>query len=130
MIIASFCASLQSAASKKLCVVKVQKNKKVLQICNLLLDLGYITGYSHLNKQKLLVTLKYTANRGPLRSLILFSRPSSRVYFSRKNLFGKYVNNYYKTNSFTIFFTNSGFVMTDIECFMHGIGGEPICVIS
>lgn len=130
MIVAGFCANLQSAAAKKLQSITVKKNKKVVQICDILFDLGYIAGYSVLTPQRLIIRLKYTAGRGPLRSLVLFSRPSSRVYYSYKNLLGKGVNNYYRTNSFTIFYTATGKLMTDIECFMYRIGGEPLCVIS
>jgi len=130
MVVSRFCASLQSGVLHKLKSVRVQKNKKVLQLCGLLFDLGYIGGYSVLNDQTLLVTFKYTANRSPLRSLVISSRPSSRFYYSRRNLLGRCVNNYFKTNSFTIFFTSKGYMMTDIECFMVGVGGEPLCVVS
>jgi ribosomal protein S8 len=130
MIVASFCASLQLGAVQKLQAVKVQKNKKVLQLCNLLLDLGYIAGYRILNDYRILVSLKYRNNRSTLRSFTIFSRPSSRVYYSRKNLLGRRVNNYFRSNSFTFFFTTRGILLTDIECFMLGIGGEPVCVVS
>lgn len=129
MIISSFCANLQTAALQKLQSIKVRKNRKVLQICDLLVDLGYIAGYTKLGEQKLLVFLKYGNRRSPLRSMKTFSRPSSRVYYTKKNFFERRVNNYFKTNSFIILSTSRG-LMTDIECYMSRLGGEPLCVIS
>lgn len=129
MVISSFCATLQSAATQKLKSIKVTKNKKVLQLCTLLFDLGYISGYTTLDKQKLLVFLKYSNGRGPLRGLKVFSRPSSKVTYLRKNVFGRRVNNHYNTNSFVILSTGLG-LKTDIECFMFRLGGEPLCVVS
>lgn len=129
MIVSSFCANLQTAALQKLHSIKVKKNKQVLQLCDLLTDLGYIAGYTGLTSGKLLIFLKYDNRRGPLRSLKISSRPSSRIYYGHSNLFGKRVNNYFRTNSFTIFSTPRG-LLTDIECFMFRLGGEPVCVIS
>lgn len=130
MIVSSFCANLQTAAAKKLQFITVKKNKKVLQICDILFDLGYLSGYTVLSPHKLIVRLKYTWGRGPIRSLVLFSRSSSRVYYSYKNVSGRAVNNYYRTNSFIIFSTSTGKLMTDIECRMYRVGGEPFCVVS
>lgn len=124
-------ALIKMASLLKLTNIQIPRTNKVLQACNILLELGYISGFTSLNQKTLSVQLKFFKNKPVLRGLRLMSRSSSRIYFKFRHLTGKRVSGYIRLNSFIIFTTCISRVLyTDIECYMFGIGGEPLFVIS
>lgn len=129
--LSSFLGTLQSASLQKVTSLISPYNKKVIMLCKTLEDLGYIYGFTILKKKKVKVFLKYYSNKPVLRAARMVSRGSSRIYYRKKNLKGLNVNSYIKKNAFVILTTsNSKFYLTDIECQLHSVGGEPICVVS
>ena len=106
-------------------------NKEVLDLCSKLEDLGYISGFCIINTKYLKVFLKYYRNKPVLRNLSFVSRPSSRVYFKKRQLKGWGISNHFKSNNFMLLRTNkSSKLLTDIECMMLGTGGEPYLVVA
>jgi len=131
-ILSSFVGTLKSAAQNKTNTIEVKYNKRVIKLCKILEELGYIYGFTVLDKHYLKVHLKFYENKSVLRNLKFVSKPSMRVYFRKKHLKGYNVLSFIKTNSFLILHTskNRGEFLTDVECFMLGIGGEPAFVVS
>lgn len=130
-IFANFVCSLKNACLKKILFFIAKKNKKVVYLCLILEELGYIAGFTILNDFYIKVNLKYYRNKSVIRTLNLFSKPSSKIFLKKKNIFGYKINSFIKNNNFTLFSTNSSkFLLTDIELIMRGIGGEPIVTVG
>lgn len=130
-IFANFVCSLKNACLKKILFFVAKKNKKVVYLCLVLEELGYIAGFTILNDFYIKVNLKYYRNKSVIRTLNLFSKPSSKIFLKKKNIFGFKINSFIKNNNFTLFSTNSSkFLLTDIELIMLGIGGEPVVMIG
>jgi small subunit ribosomal protein S8 len=124
-------AIIQMGSALKLSAVNVHANKKVFHACTLLLELGYITGFTMVNPRLLRVYLKYYRNSPVLRGLKLVSKPSHKVYIKKSNISGKGLSGYTRTNSFLVLSTSlSSRLLTDIECHMFGIGGQALFVVS
>lgn len=130
-IFANFVCSLKNACLGKILFFIAKKNKKVVYLCLILEELGYIAGFTILNDFYIKVNLKYYRNKSVIRTLNLFSKPSSKIFLKKKNIFGFKINSFIKNNNFTLFSTNSSkFLLTDIELIMLGIGGEPVVTIG
>lgn len=130
-IFANFVSSLKTACLNKVFNFTAKKNKKVIFLCFILEELGYIAGFTILNQYYIRVNLKYYRNKSVIRTLNLFSKPSSRIYLKKKNIFGFRINSFIKNNNFTLFSSSfSKFLLTDIELIMLGSGGEPLLVIG
>lgn len=111
-------------------VIKGPKNNFSVKCLIILYQLGYIRGFTIVGSRNVVVYLRYTShNKSALRQLSLVSRPSRRIYFSRKNLRGAGINNFIYTNSFIICSTPLG-LFTDVESIMLGHGGEPILYVA
>lgn len=130
-ILSSFVGTIKSAAQNKSNTAIVKYNKQVIKLCKVLEELGYIYGFTILNNFYLKVHLKYFENKSVLRNIKFVSKPSLRVYLKKRNLKGYHVLPFLKTNSFLVLHTSkSKDFLTDVECFLLGIGGEPAFLIS
>lgn len=130
-ILSSFVGTIKSASAHKTNTIITRYNKEVKKLCKILEELGYIYGFTILDDKKIRVHLKFFENAPVLRNLKFVSKPSLRVYFRKKNIKGLNVLPFFKTNSFLILRTSkSDHFLTDIECFMLGIGGEPAFIIA
>jgi small subunit ribosomal protein S8 len=101
-------------------------SKLKLAIAKVLLDEGYIAGYSADDavKPSLTVTLKYYEGRPVIDELKRVSRPGLRIYKNKDEL-PKVLNGL----GIAIVSTSAG-VMTDREARAAGRGGEVICTVS
>ena len=130
-IFSNFVCSLKTACLNKVLSFTAKKNKKVIYLCLILEELGYISGFTILNSIYIKVNLKYYRNKSVIRTLNLFSKPSSKIYLKKKNIFGFKINSFIKNNNFTLFSTSfSTFFLTDFELIMRGVGGEPIIMVG
>lgn len=130
-ILANFISSIKTGCLNKVLSVIVRKNKKVLNLCLALEELGYISGFTILNNDFVKVYLRYYRNKSVIRTFNLFSKSSSRIYLKKKNIFGYKINSFIKNNNFTLFFSNnSSQILTDIELIMLNSGGEPVATIG
>lgn len=130
-IFPNFICSLKTACLNKVLSFTAKKNKKVIYLCLILEELGYISGFTILNSVYIKVNSKYYRNKSVIRTLNLFSKSSSRIYLKKKNVFGFKINSFIKNNNFTLFSTSfSKFFLTDIELIMLGIGGEPVITVG
>lgn len=64
-----------------------------------------------------------------IRQIFIISKPSSRVYFNLKNIKYTLVNNSISNNSILFCSTSKG-LLTDIECNILSIGGEPVLYVA
>ena len=106
--------------------VTMPSSKLKLAIAKVLLDEGYIAGYSADDavKPSLTVTLKYYEGRPVIDELKRVSRPGLRIYKNKDDL-PKVLNGL----GIAIVSTSAG-VMTDREARAAGRGGEVICTVS
>lgn len=113
-----------STSTKK--TVNVIKNKKTIQILNVLYKEGYILGYQFLSSDSNLiqVSLKYINSVAVIKKIKIFSKVSKKIYCNL-NMLSKQKNN----NQLTIVSTSKGYLSAN-EALKLKIGGELICLIS
>ncbi len=106
--------------------VTMPSSKLKLAIAKVLLDEGYIAGFSSDTEVKptLTVTLKYYEGRPVIDELKRVSRPGLRIYKNKHEL-PKILNGL----GIAIVSTSAG-VMTDREARACGRGGEILCTVS
>lgn len=127
----NFLSTIRSALKNKILTVTAPANKRIIKICNILEELGYIRGYSLLTDYRCIIFLKYRNNKSVIRMLSLVSKPSLRTYLKKRNVMGFAVGPYIKGHNFLIISTSSNrILLTDIECKIYGVGGEPIIVVG
>lgn len=97
-------------------------------ILNVLYRLGFIRGFVVVDKQKTVVLLKYiTVNHSVIRNIKVISKPSRRVYWTRKHV--ETSINHRSSSGYILISTSSG-VLTNYECQIANIGGEAILSIN
>lgn len=105
-------------------IVKYKREKKCEMLLNILWDEGYILGYKSSDKF-LKIYLKYNSNKSPvITNFQVISKPSSKTYFSLKQLWK--VND---NQGLLILSTNQGLCSIN-SCKKLGIGGEPLLIIK
>jgi small subunit ribosomal protein S8 len=124
--IADMLTRVRNAQAASKADVTMPSSKLKLAIAKVLLDEGYIAGYSADDavKPNLTVTLKYYEGRPVIDELKRVSRPGLRIYKNKDDL-PKVLNGL----GIAIVSTSAG-VMTDREARASGRGGEVICTVS
>ena len=124
--IADMLTRVRNAQSASKVDVTMPSSKLKVAIAKVLLDEGYIAGFStdDAAKPSLTVTLKYFEGRPVIDELKRVSRPGLRIYKSKDEL-PKILNGL----GVAIVSTSAG-VMTDREARATGRGGEIICTVS
>ena len=124
-ILASAIAIIKSAYAAKLAYCYVRKNSFVLRLATSLKALGYIRGFTVLDRL-IIIHLQYKRTKLGLRRLALFTKMTNRVYLNKKQIGGRSVHGYYKNNGAILLLTTrtAGF-LTQWECASLGIGGTP-----
>jgi len=124
--IADMLTRVRNAQAASKVDVTMPSSKLKLSIAKVLLDEGYIAGYSsdNANKPTLTVMLKYYEGRPVIDELKRVSRPGLRIY-KNKNELPKILNGL----GIAIISTSAG-VMTDRQARDSGRGGEIICTVS
>ncbi len=117
---------VRNAQSASKVDVTMPSSKLKLAIAKVLLDEGYIAGYSADDavKPSLTVTLKYYEGRPVIDEIKRVSRPGLRIYKNKDDL-PTILNGL----GIAIVSTSAG-VMTDREARAAGRGGEIICTVS
>lgn len=125
--LATFISSLKVASnfkSNSFLIVFTILNSKVLKI---LFFLGFIRGFIK-NNNKIQIFLSHSLNSTNIRGCFLLSKLSSRVYFPSSLLKKQKLGKFFNINGFTLCSSNRG-ILTDVECLILGIGGEPLFFI-
>lgn len=124
--IADMLTRVRNAQAASKADVTMPSSKLKLAIAKVLLDEGYIAGYSADDavKPSLTVALKYYEGRPVIDELKRVSRPGLRIYKNKDDL-PKVLNGL----GIAIVSTSAG-VMTDREARASGRGGEVICTVS
>lgn len=124
--IADMLTRVRNAQAASKVDVTMPSSKLKLAIAKVLLDEGFIAGYSSDDaaKPSLTVTLKYYEGRPVIDELKRVSRPGLRIYKNKDDL-PKVLNGL----GIAIVSTSAG-VMTDREARATGRGGEVICTVS
>lgn len=124
--IADMLTRIRNAQAASKFDVTMPSSKLKNAIAKVLLDEGYITGYSADSevKQTLTVTLKYYEGRPVIDNIKRVSRPGLRIYKNKDEL-PKILNGL----GVAIVSTSAG-VMTDKQARDSGRGGEILCTVS
>lgn len=125
-ILADLLSSIRVGILARKLIISGPVNKLSIRILSILLELGYIGGFSVDKKNyKVYIFLKYSNRKSAIRQIYIINRPSKPVYIKKKSLFGAYLNNFNIQNGFMLISTSRG-VVTDVEAHLLGIGGVPI----
>ena len=119
-------AAIKTSLNRKNHSVEIYSSKICLDCLNILMDLGFIFGFTKLPKNRVRIFLKYKNNKSVVKNIFSIFKPSNKVYFKvrfikkslNKNLF-----------SHMIFLTPKG-VLTDLECILFNTGGIPLFRVS
>lgn len=124
--IADMLTRIRNAQSASKVDVTMPSSKLKVAIAKVLLDEGYIAGFStdDAAKPSLTVSLKYYEGRPVIDELKRVSRPGLRIYKNKDEL-PRILNGL----GIAIVSTSAG-VMTDREARASGRGGEIICTVS
>ncbi len=124
--IADMLTRVRNAQSAAKVDVTMPSSKLKMAIAKVLLDEGFITGFSSDDavKPTLTVALKYYEGRPVIDELKRVSRPGLRIYKNKHEL-PKILNGL----GIAIISTSAG-VMTDREARSSGRGGEILCTVS
>ena len=109
------------------CSTVLQSRKKNCEaFLKILWVQGFILGYQidENNLNQLKIFLKYNKNQPTIHSIKFLSKPSRRIYYSKKQIWKINSN-----ESFIIFSTNKG-LKSVMECRRMEIGGEPFIAIN
>ncbi len=121
--IADMLTRIRNANSSKHETVDVPKSKVKKAIAEILLEEGYIKGYTE-DDRNIIITLKYVGNKQKVISgLKRISKPGLRVYAECDNL-PKVLNGL----GIVLVSTSQG-VMTDKKARQLGIGGEVMAYV-
>jgi len=125
-VLAKFISTINVANRGYYRTIRVQNNKLVFLIIQILDEYGVIRGYK-LDKynDKIKIYLKYRSGFSMIFEVKQVSKESKRVYVSLLDLY-KLKNKYGKI--FYILSTTKG-LLSDDECMRYKIGGEVICKI-
>jgi len=96
--------------------VKVTKTKLCLKVLNILLDYGYINGFTYASESEILVLLKYPNSIPIMLDLFVVSTPTRQVYMSYRSILK------YKRNQFLLISTKLG-VLERSEVLKRKVGG-------
>jgi len=124
-LLADMLSILKIGFTQKTKFVLIKNCKIHLKILNIIYDLGYIWGYTIINKFYIKIYLKFYSNDPVIRQIFCISLPSRRFYFGFKSIYGSRLNNFSNSNSFLICSTSNNF-LTDVESVIYKIGGEPL----
>lgn len=105
----------------------LQPRKKICEsFLKILWDEGFILGYkiSNSNPNKFKIFLKYLDGTPSIKSISVISKPSKRIYYSKKQIW-----KIDSSNTFIIFSTDKG-LKTINSCKKLKIGGEPLAIIT
>jgi len=124
--IADMLTRVRNAQAASKADVTMPSSKLKLAIAKVLLDEGYIAGFTadDAAKPTLTVSLKYYQGRPVIEELKRVSRPGLRIYKNKDEL-PKILNGL----GIAIVSTSAG-VMTDRQAREAGRGGEIICTVS
>lgn len=105
--------------------VLVKKSKYILSILNVLLQDGYIRGYTIVDNG-IIVFLKYNKGVSVISTLKLVSKPTKRIYMNFKEL-----KKYSESNKICYITTSKG-ILNNKDFFLYktGLGGEVLFYIK
>ena len=121
--IADMLTRIRNASSSKHETVDVPKSKMKKAIADILVEEGYIKGYTE-DERNLKIALKYVGNKQKVISgLKRISKPGLRIYAAKDEL-PKVLNGL----GIALISTSKG-IMTDKEARQNGVGGEVLAYI-
>jgi len=118
--------SIVNAQKSRKSIIQVPNQKILISFLNVLWDEGYILGYkrSTLNKTKYSVFLKYNNNQPAIKKVEFISKPSTRKYFSLRQLWK------IDLSIGTAILSTSKGILSLNSCKKYGVGGELFVIIK
>lgn len=112
------------AAGKQ--IVECPFSKLHENVCNVLVDEGFIRGYTveeQGSRKILLIQLKYAEGKGVIRQIDRVSKPGRRIYTNVKGM-----KRFYNGLGILVVSTPNG-VMADHKARAANVGGEVLCQV-
>ena len=106
--------------------VIVRNSKLSVQCLRKAYELGFISGFTVVNKKKVKVFLKYRNLEPSLRNMSTISVPSRSAFLKKKRIQNNAKNS---ANGFLIMSTDVG-IISDIECVYFSKGGKILVDIN
>ena len=116
--------SIQNGLIANKVFIQVPNKKTIEMLLNVLWSEGFILGYTKIDSKYLKIFLKYKKGKPAINSIKLISKPSTRIYYSIKQLWKFNFN-----QGLLIVSTTKGFLSIN-ECKKLKLGGEPILIIK
>ena len=116
--------SIQNGLIANKVFIQVPNKKTIEMLLNVLWSEGFILGYIKIDSKYLKIFLKYKKGKPAINSIKLISKPSTRIYYSAKQLWKFNFN-----QGLLIVSTTKGFLSIN-ECKKLKLGGEPILIIK
>lgn len=116
-------ATVKNAGSGYKRMAVVPYTRSAMQLCSILYRYGYIS-YFKKSAFNIEVGLKYFNGIPVIKKITLMSKPSRRLFISRFELMKNS-----SLNDFIIVSTELG-LMTSLDAYAAGIGGQIICKIN
>jgi small subunit ribosomal protein S8 len=131
-LVGDLLAAISVGSARRKIKIVSSSNKLGSIILKVFLELGYIRGFSLIkfgSIKKQLVYLKYAFSRASIRRAFAISTPGDKCYMKHRNIFGGSINNNVSSGGFIVLSTSRG-LLTDLEAFMVGTGGEVMLFIG
>ncbi|MFN7039427.1 MAG: 30S ribosomal protein S8 [Alphaproteobacteria bacterium] len=128
-LVSNMLSIIRNGLQANLAIVKCPSSKLNKNILEVLIDRGFIKGYTVKTLRKgidiLHIELKYSSGMPVIKSISRTSKPGRRVYLSVSELEEKKI---YNGLGISILSTSKG-VMTDYNAFIANVGGEVLCQV-
>lgn len=109
--------------------VVCKRTKLILECLNVIYELGFISGFSILNKNLVIIYLKYVNNK-PAINFISFSSVKQKSYLKKKNFSVFALNKNFNFNFTYLICSTSRGVLTSPELVLKNLGGLFLFKIS
>lgn len=120
----NFFVNLKNAQLNKKNFIICRKNKLCENFLKLFWNQGFILGYKLNDQSKFKIFLKYKKNQPVIHSLKTISKPSYKIYYSKKQIWK--INS---SRSLIIFSTNKGLKCL-AECKKFNTGGKLFLILN
>ena len=110
--------------------VKCKNTYLCIEVLKQIYNLGYISGFSILNKNDIRIFLKYSNNRSVISSIHFINSKKSKNYIKNKNFLSNSLSKNFNSYYSTLLCSTSYGILSDVEMITRKIGGSPIVKIN
>jgi small subunit ribosomal protein S8 len=106
--------------------VSAGNNKVCVDILGILYRLGYIRGFTVIDRKSITIFLKYNKGKSVIRNINVVSTPGRRFYLQYRKL----LNSFPKSDTGSYIISTSRGIISSSEAMMFRIGGEVLVKVN